>query len=87
MSVPEYSRETGVVLVLQLDRPTYSCGACEQETDEELLGIPMYDGQVLPNEWDGEWAGFPACRRCYNWQQTLAEPTDPPAEPPGGASA
>jgi len=43
--------------------------------------IPMWQGKVLPNDWDGDWGGFPACARCFKWQSELTEPSDPLPRP------
>lgn len=45
------------------------CGA-----DSLNTGIPMYEGDVLPNDWSGEWGGAPACRRCMIAQGRLVDP-------------
>ena len=42
-------------------------------------GVPMYEENVLPNDWPGEWGDFPACERCYEVQQSLTETMGPRA--------
>jgi len=39
-------------------------------------GIPTYEGLVLPNDWDGEWGGQPACDSCRELQGSLTQPVE-----------
>jgi len=45
------------------------CGAPSRKS-----GIPMYEDLILPNDWDGEWGGKPACDACRYLQSLLREP-------------
>jgi len=47
------------------------CGAPSHKS-----GIPMYEGMVLPNDWDGEWGGQPACDRCRQIQGAITVPME-----------
>ena len=53
------------------------CTTCSRPAD--YCGVPMYEGYVLPNDWPGEWGGFPCCWRCFEVQQTLTKPMPPRA--------
>lgn len=56
------------------------CTTCGRETyDRRGFGVPMYEGEILPNDWPGEWGGFDVCARCYEVQQGLTEPMQPGA--------
>lgn len=28
--------------------------------------LAMYEDRIVPDEWDGEWGGFTACKSCYD---------------------
>lgn len=44
-----------------------TCAACGDETPVEC-GLPVDDaGDFVANDYTGEWAGVPACRRCYDF--------------------
>jgi len=47
------------------------CWACGGDANGWNLGIPVYEGMVLPNDWEGEWGGAPACRACFIAQGRL----------------
>lgn len=51
-----------------------SCVVCSAEIVLPKHGVPMNSGEVLPDTFSGDWAGFDACDRCYGLQQTLTEP-------------
>ncbi len=46
------------------------CGEC---TDNKQ-GIPTYEDLVVPNDWNGEWFGQPACQNCFEAQATVQHP-------------
>ena len=62
------------VTVVSLDPINNECCVCGAEDAPGNLGVPVYEGDVLPNDWDGEWFGAPACRRCFDIQSALAHP-------------
>lgn len=39
--------------------------------DTTPYGIPVFAGDVLPNDWPHAWGGAPACPTCYAYQQTI----------------
>jgi len=72
------------VFVIHLWPPEMFCGVCDAPVfGLGGFGVPMWEGMVLPNDWPDEWGGFPACRPCYDWQQTLTKPAyyQPPPLP------
>jgi len=42
-------------------------------TNSDSLFLPMYEGQVVPNDYEGEWAGMPVCRTCYRKHEETNE--------------
>lgn len=48
------------------------CHLCDKPSLNK--GIPVYEDYVLPNDWDGEWGGVPACDCCFDKQQKLVKP-------------
>jgi len=32
--------------------------------------LPMYEGEVLLDDYEGEWAGMPVCNKCYKKHRT-----------------
>lgn len=53
------------VLVIKLYPRESECCWCGADLADPRFGLPMYEGEVLPNDHAGEWAGFDACERCY----------------------
>ena len=62
------------VAVINLWPRESNCGACGVRLVNARCGIPVWEGDILPNSWDGEWGGNDACPPCYEFQQTLTEP-------------
>lgn len=53
------------VVVIELWPRWAECWACGADTPCHW-GLPLDDtGQLVPNEYEGEWAGVPACKECY----------------------
>jgi len=63
------------VLVVHLYPRESECIVCNAPLVSPRQGVPMYEGDVLPNDWTGEWGGFDACEPCYRVQSTLTAPT------------
>lgn len=72
------------VAIMDLWPPESECFVCGARLFGTTFGVPTYEGEVLPNDWPGEWGGFPACETCFDWQQTLTEPRDPKECPNAG---
>jgi hypothetical protein len=53
------------ILRIRLDEPWTECIACGAEC-VKAQGLPMYDGLFLEADAPGEWAGFDACRPCFD---------------------
>jgi len=51
-------------VVINMNERWVDCIACGAPTLPEQ-GLPMYEGEFVPNDWEGEWGGFTACRTCY----------------------
>lgn len=67
--------ESGVagIVVINMEpmfQPTDHCCICGCEvviyTFRQNYGIAMYEGLPVPDEWDGEWGGFTACKDCFD---------------------
>ena len=41
------------------------CVLCGEHLWGCKLGLPMHEGEVVPDDWPGEWAGFDVCAPCY----------------------
>lgn len=59
--------------VIRLDEPTDFCCVCDAEVYMDY-GLPMYEGEIVPPDWSGEWGGFTACKRCYDTFGNIKEP-------------
>lgn len=40
------------------------CAICEEMAPRKYY-LPMYEGEVVSDDWKGEWGGFHVCERCY----------------------
>ena len=65
---------TESILVIELWPHESECWLCGRDLVGAQHGVPFYEDLLLPNDWPGEWGGFDACRRCYDFQQTISEP-------------
>lgn len=52
------------VHVIDLHGLHAECWICEQDT-QTGLGVPVHEGIILPDDYQGDWGGVPVCRRCY----------------------
>lgn len=51
--------------VIYLNYPTAQCCICG-EWDVSRWGVPRDDtGLIVANDYDGDWASSPACRKCW----------------------
>ena len=53
------------VLIIDLWPLESECVLCGADLIGPCKGLPMYEGQVVPDDWEGEWAGFDVCDVCY----------------------
>lgn len=64
-------------LLIEMQTRGEPCAVCGAETDGRH-GVPMYEGRVVSNYWEGEWGGFDACLDCFDKQQAMEpEVTEP----------
>lgn len=63
------------VTIIDLWVITAECHVC-CVPGQNLQGIPIYEGVVLHNDYEGEWGGVPACKDCYQRQQLLTSPVE-----------
>lgn len=40
------------------------CVNCRQPSSGHHA-LPIFNGDIMSNEWPGEWGGVPCCERCY----------------------
>jgi hypothetical protein len=52
-------------VVIRLDEPWATCSICGEDTPSRW-GVPRHNGDLVSNDWPGEWAASPACQRCHN---------------------
>jgi hypothetical protein len=64
------------VLEIRMQKGPADCWVCGGNASGWALGIPVYEGLVLPNNWSKEWGGVPACPPCFIAQERLAEPME-----------
>jgi len=59
------------LLVIDMSEHTYECTICDIETTSGF-GIPIYEDEIVPDDYKGEWAGLPVCPGCFyvvrGWQ-------------------
>jgi hypothetical protein len=53
----------GIVLI-DLSEPMTGCWVCGLATYLDQ-GLAVYEDEILPNSWNGEWFGATVCPRCY----------------------
>ena len=58
-------REFEDFTIITLDEPTCDCWVCGTETFLDY-GLAVYEDEILPNDWQGEWFGATVCKRCYD---------------------
>lgn len=61
------------MVVIELWPHTDFCCVCGEEVLMEY-GLPMYESEILPADWKGEWGGFTACRRCFELFNAIKAP-------------
>ena len=55
-----------LVAVVNLSPRFSECCVCRVELVDCQHGIPCYEGQPVPSNWRGPWAGQDACRECFD---------------------
>jgi hypothetical protein len=71
------------LLIIDLSEAWTTCLRCGKETPHQWgLPVDAMSGGIVPNWYEGEWAGIPACRECYEkhalWSEQLLAPFDAP---------
>ena len=59
------SNPVQTILVINLSPRESECILCGTFLSDPRRGLPMYEGEVVPDDWPGEWAGFDVCEHCY----------------------
>jgi hypothetical protein len=56
------------VLEIHMQTPGYGmgepCVACGQPSSG-FHGLPVFNGDIVSNDWPGEWGGVPCCLACF----------------------
>jgi hypothetical protein len=61
---------TDSVLVIDLSARESECCACGTAVLDPRKGLPMYEGEIVPADYEGEWSGFDACDECHSAYET-----------------
>jgi len=51
--------------LIVLDENMVECTVCGTETRMRQF-VPMFEGKVVPDDSEIEWAGMPVCKGCYD---------------------
>ena len=60
------------VLVINLWPFVTNCGICDVDTVGEF-SVPIYEDEIMPDDYDGEWGGMPVCPKCFYLTRGLQE--------------
>jgi hypothetical protein len=53
------------VTVIDLWPQVAECSICGEVTLSRW-GVPRHNGDLVSNDWQGDWASSPACERCHD---------------------
>lgn len=65
MSVHNLMIDGNPVIQIGMQDNTVSCWICGVET-EFKWGVPTFNGDLMSNDWPGEWFGQSVCERCFD---------------------
>ena len=51
------------------------CWYCGGDCTGHNCGLPIFNGDLMSNDWQGEWGGVPACQGCYDKHERGLLPT------------
>lgn len=52
------------ILRINLNPRAVTCRLCGEICDHQQ-GVPMWEGLLLSNSWEGNWNSQPSCRPCF----------------------
>lgn len=56
------------ILLIRMQSPGYEsdmpCPGCGGRASP-FHGLPVFNGDIMSNDWPGEWGGAPACEACF----------------------
>jgi len=52
------------IQVITLWPPETECVLCEKWCYLEY-SLPMYEGEIVPDDYEGQWGGMPVCKECF----------------------
>ena len=61
------SDELGPIEIINMNPPRpCDCFLCGQECGGDNCGVPTFNGDVVSNDWNGEWGSKPVCQECFD---------------------
>lgn len=63
--------------VIELFPRESNCAICGVDVVDCRLGVPMFEGCLVPNDWPHEWGGADACQECFAKHERGELPTWP----------
>jgi hypothetical protein len=60
----QFGVQDAKVSVIYLHPPEADCWICEERCLCQQ-GVPRYEDQIVPDEYEGEWGGAATCLRCF----------------------
>ena len=54
------------ITVIELWPMVSECCICGRHLVGCHTSIAMYEGVPVPDDWEGDWAGFDACQACFD---------------------
>jgi len=46
-------------------RPELPCIVCGEDCSQDNCGLPTFNGDIMSNDWRGEWGAKACCESCY----------------------
>jgi hypothetical protein len=61
---PELAEAGDQIKIIELWPPEFLCGICEV-TCGAGYSVPIYEDEIVPDDYKGEWGGMPVCPTCF----------------------
>jgi len=84
MTIEQYEQLTNHphVAIVNLSPRESECGVCGVPLMECRTGIPFFEGEPVPHDWQGDWVGRDACPTCFAaYEATQVNTGDVPRAP------
>lgn len=73
--------EIPAIVICEMWAGSDPCAVCEAEVVASCFGrnfgVPMFEGEIVPAAWTGEWGGFTVCERCFHLAEAIERPMTP----------